>query len=335
MSTLIIGLGYKARRGKDTAARAIIEARGKQFDIRRYAFADALKREVNTAAETAGGMLALFTQLATHGAPLPNGATLQFPEWVGYDRNADMTDPLCPLGKQRKLLQWWGTDYRRNRCDRFYWVRRLKEQLELEQPQVALLTDLRFQNEFLWVKANGGFTVRVDRAGFTDLSSEGHTSEHELDGVTFDFNIEVADGSVDELKSDSVTVFDMILNLITPQVDVHVAEEDVEGTPDNVGRHVAGTGPDNGSDSVSSTSRESGLGDSERPNGVDTTRPFCGGQETNRNRRGVRRVVVTEYAGSSFANLIRRYAYDRMGRDSKYRNEVLQRLKSRKKESAA
>jgi len=215
---LTVGFGHKARRGKDTAVQAIIEARGDQYVICRYAFADALKREVNAAAEDAGGMLALFTKLATVGAPLPKGGTLLLPEWVKYDPSPDMTDPLCPLGKQRTLLQWWGSDYRRNACDKFYWVKAIKDTVERENPQVVLVPDMRFQNEFLWVKANNGFTVQLERKGFAALSTNPtHHSENELNGAPYDYTIVVPEGDLAILRLDAVGVFDLIVASLSPQ----------------------------------------------------------------------------------------------------------------------
>ena len=75
IDSVIIGFGFRARSGKDTAVAEIIKQRGllpetstynifknhqERYDIRRYAFADALKREVNAEAVKAGGMENLF-----------------------------------------------------------------------------------------------------------------------------------------------------------------------------------------------------------------------------------------------------------------------------------
>lgn len=203
---LIIGFGYRARRGKDTCAKAIIEARSGEFDIRRFGFGDALKKEVNRAAEQNGGMLGLFTRMAQ-----------VLPSWVTYDPDAPMDDPMCPLGKQRKLLQWWGTEYRRAE-DPFYWVKRMKETLELVSPQIALITDVRFPNEYLWVKANAGVNVKVDRLGYGDLDmNAGHLSENLLNGQLFDIEITAKEGEVDQLRADAVEAFDIIVKACTPQ----------------------------------------------------------------------------------------------------------------------
>lgn len=210
--TVIIGIGYKARNGKDHTAQTIIRERGSKFDIRKYGFADALKREVNEAAEKAGGMFNLFNLLQLRkldGVP-------PLPSWVKYDPNPPMDDPMCPLGKQRDLLQWWGTEYRRKR-NPYYWVQRLAETLDREKPQVALISDMRFPNEFQWVTSKDGYTVKVERMGFVDPSiNSSHPSETALDGYTFRYEIQVLDGDIPELERCAVTVFDLIVESLTP-----------------------------------------------------------------------------------------------------------------------
>lgn len=214
---LVIAFGHKAKRGKDTAAQHIIENRTAPFlNIKRYAFADDLKREVNAAAEEHGGMLGLFDQLTRVGAPLPGLRFLKLPLSVAYDPSPDMTDPLSPLGKQRKLLQWWGTEYRRNNFHRMYWVKSVNNAIFTDRPDIALITDMRFMSEVVWVNSMRGYTVRVDRVGFPDLDTNPeHDSEHELDSYTYNFEINVRDGDLEILKEDALTVFDMILKHVS------------------------------------------------------------------------------------------------------------------------
>jgi hypothetical protein len=233
-NTVVVGFGYKARNGKDEAVKAIIAARAGQYDVRRYAFADVLKREVNEAAVAAGGMLELFKQGGvweeTEYRDGPGTKLVEFPSWVQYDPDADMTDPLCPLGKQRTLLQWWGTEFRRAR-DNNYWVKKMDETLRTEKPRIALITDMRFPNEVSWVKQDpaSGFVVRVDRLGYkTDVVQ--HVSEKALDFMgdeDWHYIIQVNDGDVEELKRDAVVVFDLIVELLTPPdlSDLEVAQQ--------------------------------------------------------------------------------------------------------------
>jgi hypothetical protein len=209
MNTIVVGFGFQARHGKDTAVKAIVDAREKSMDVRRYAFADALKREVNDAASANGGMQGIINRMRN-----------VMPDWVVYDPNPDMTDPLCPLGKQRTLLQWWGTEYRR-RTDPYYWVKQLYKTLQKEDPQVALISDMRFPNEFQWVKSLDGRTVKVVRCDFYDAAlNTGHESECALKDAVFDYTILAGDGQVDHLKQCAVECFDMICKEFETPVEV-------------------------------------------------------------------------------------------------------------------
>src|SRR5271156_4899474 len=76
---LLIGFGYKARRGKDTAISAILEARSHLRDIRRYAFADALRDEVHAA---------MREESESYGLTYREALALLFDKaGVGYDTN--------------------------------------------------------------------------------------------------------------------------------------------------------------------------------------------------------------------------------------------------------
>jgi hypothetical protein len=205
--SLLIGFGYRARQGKDLAVQAIVEARREQLDVRRYAFADELKREYTEACEKAGSSYELIQSMRV---------THNLPDWVQYEFGSDMTDPLCPFGKQRTLLQWWGTEYRRA-VDPFYWVKKLKARLLEDNPKVALISDMRFPNEALFIKVNGGYTVEVRREGFEDATASAHISEKLMVSYPFDIVVTAKEGAVEQLKIDAVAVFDMIVDWVSPR----------------------------------------------------------------------------------------------------------------------
>lgn len=174
MSTLIIGFGYRARSGKDTAVKAILEGRN-GLDVRRYGFADALKAEV------AGRELELCQKYG-----------------IKYE----------PENKHRTLLQWYGTEYRRAQ-DPNYWIERMAERIQEEEPDVALISDMRFVDEAEFVKESGGFTVNVIRTGFTDPNTNSaHKSESALDGYPFDFELRAESGDVAGLQAAALRLFD-------------------------------------------------------------------------------------------------------------------------------
>jgi hypothetical protein len=224
--SVVIGFGHRARSGKDTAVAEIIKQRGMKmpsgemhegtpdsfigrgsgyngFDIRKYSFADALCAEVTAAMLSAGGMDKLFkTDLFVQ----KNGNFVTLPQWVldGYEVNPEVNE-LYPFGKQRTLLQWWGTEYRRS-IDPNYWVKQLAERIEKENPAYALIADMRFPNEMAYVKQHG-FAVLVDRPG---LPPSTHASETALDNVEgWDYILDNS-GSLEKLLEGAVTLFDDI-----------------------------------------------------------------------------------------------------------------------------
>ena len=211
IDSIIVGFGYKATSGKDTAVAEIIKQRGltcssdpsingERYDIRRYAFADALKSEVSKAAQAAGGLENLINNLRP-----------QLPDWVQYESGA---------AKPRKLLQWWGGDFRRSQ-DENYWVRQLAQQIELEKPQFALISDLRYLNEFNFCKEYGE-VVKVERLGIPQGT---HSSETELDSVSpEDWSLILENnGSLEEFLVGSVTAFDELLLNFPQQRNVRQA----------------------------------------------------------------------------------------------------------------
>lgn len=209
IKSVIFGFGHRARSGKDTAVAAIVEQRLKEpyADIRPYSFARALKEEVTAAALNCGGMDALWNPEMEFYQE--NGNFIKLPPWVTFDPQAPMDDPLCPLGKQRTLLQWWGTEFRRN-VNPNYWVGKLGDIIAKEKPEYALISDMRFPNEKAFVEKYG-HAIRVDRPGLEPLQVA-HISESALADVP-DWNWDAIlknDGTLEEFKSKAVKLFDLL-----------------------------------------------------------------------------------------------------------------------------
>jgi len=181
--SILIGFGHKAQQGKDLVAQFIIDAFGDKYDIRRYSFADALKEEVAGHEEEIA---------STYGIPLTQDST----------------------GKFRNVLQFWGEHKRSENPD--YWIMRLASKVDLENPKVALIPDLRYKNEFEFIRDRKGYCVKVERFkdGHILLASDmdhSHLSETSLDYETeWWATIRCTDGDIKDLRSSAIELFNMI-----------------------------------------------------------------------------------------------------------------------------
>lgn len=227
--TVIIGFGYKARRGKDTAVQAIMEGRGGEYDIRRYAFGDALREEVIEAAKDYP-----FDPNGWAPSPLAVAKWLCDKYRVAFDPTAHV-EPGYPFTKQRALYQWWGTEYRRAK-DPFYWVRKLRERIDRERPKFALITDVRFRNELSYIRSMEGYTVRVERAGYEETMTSTqtkHVSEVGLDSApesVWTHNLITQEGDLVGAKLQAVSMFDSIVESLSfPLIDQILAQPQAFG----------------------------------------------------------------------------------------------------------
>jgi hypothetical protein len=76
----------------------------------------------------------------------------------------------------REVLQFVGTDLFR-RMNQNVWVDSVLNQIEAEQPEVAVIGDCRYVNEIEAVKSRGGYVVRLLR---NDDCQDSHCSENDL-----------------------------------------------------------------------------------------------------------------------------------------------------------
>lgn len=201
MKTIKIGFGYKARHGKDTACQHIVAKRSLQCDVIQVAFADALRAEVNAA---------VFDRWMQDCPDEPFARRLAMRclcQWAGvpYDACAPVTADN-PYGKQRALLQWWGTKYRRAQ-DPEYWTKRLAETLERRQPTFAVISDMRFRNEFDFCD----YRIRLDRPGFEIASGAHHSSETQLDDLPDDaWDTILTSSTPEQVERAALATFDAI-----------------------------------------------------------------------------------------------------------------------------
>src|ERR1035437_2744409 len=212
VQSIVIGFGHRMRCGKDEACRTILRERSGEYSIKQFSFAKALKQEVTRMAEGSGGMQNLFSDGLRYpdaGYTRADGTILQLPEWVQYDPAAPMDDLDCPLGKQRTFLQFWGVFRREENPD--YWVNQVAKAIAKDKPEIALLSDLRFENEMRFVKKYGE-AIRVDRPSVRSANT--HISEEALAGVPDDCwdSIIKNDSTLEKFREDVLFTFDMLLS---------------------------------------------------------------------------------------------------------------------------
>ena len=93
----------------------------------------------------------------------------------------------------RLIMQGWGTEFRRMLYGYDYWVKQLPMFVD---DAVNVVTDVRFQNEADFIRANGGVLVRIDRS---INSGDQHVSEHGCELINVDYVIS-NDGSIKDLS---------------------------------------------------------------------------------------------------------------------------------------
>lgn len=203
---LLLGLGHRARQGKDLAAESIrnyydaknaaslmhVASWKGSVRVEVFKYATALYAEVNEwlKANPTWAFGSSRIQFLADGTPIP--------EWVQPDPAAKSSE-LAPYGKHPKLLQFWGTEYRRQFFGQDYWIKKLFKTIP-SNLHIALISDMRFLDEAAAIKERGGYTVNVQRLNadgtqyYAPDRPKDHRSETELDGYNYDYFIKVKDG---------------------------------------------------------------------------------------------------------------------------------------------
>lgn len=136
MTNPIIGIAGNARSGKDTLGKNWLNSlKNNGIKAKRYAFADELKKEVDSF---------LLDKLGISA-------------WTQDDEEKLVIRPF---------LVFWGTEIRR-KMDINHWIKQLVKTIEANgDDHVAIVTDMRFRNEHEWIKLDpNSFTFMIQREG--------------------------------------------------------------------------------------------------------------------------------------------------------------------------
>ncbi len=220
---ILIGLGHKARQGKDYIAE-YLKANIHFAEVEIVHFVDGLYEELSNNSEP----LIVFSQ---QNISLWNGkkydvlptASLPsyFVEWLADH----LTDNLYfrMYKKEPVLLQFWGTDYRRRLYGYDYWINRTAEKinsLSSSNYQIILIPDTRFKNEYNFIRQNDGYyieVVRLNENGEQYISRDrnpNHISEIDLDDMPADYTVIAVDKDLKSLCESSFTAVSRIYDSI-------------------------------------------------------------------------------------------------------------------------
>lgn len=137
----LYGLVGKARAGKDTLV-SIVQDNTDEVVVR-HAFADALKDEVAAALGCSANHIENHKEVF------------------------------------RPILQWWGTEWRRA-ADADHWIKRLAARLPWSHDVVVFIPDVRFDNEWTFIRRLGGQILRVIREDGVTTPHTDHVTESGL-----------------------------------------------------------------------------------------------------------------------------------------------------------
>lgn len=200
---MLIGLTGHKGSGKDSAA---LQMKG----FYRFAFGDAMKHEV---AEAFGiDVKVLYDRELKENPHIPlirckdpdfydtamNSLKPSVEEGPGWKFKRIGIDLLLHLSP-RKIMQLWGTEYRRAQ-DNLYWIRKLHENrvYHEERGKFEAITDVREHHEASYVKRQGGILIRVLRPNNPYDTGDTHGSEVNVNKLAVDFEI-INDGTLEDL----------------------------------------------------------------------------------------------------------------------------------------
>ncbi len=200
---MIIGFAGKAASGKTTAAKHLQAKLGDKIQV--LPMASMLRREVEIflrqvgAAERVPLLYGDQQDKLAHFEIDESRARQECPAWDGFvaENREIQQHPDQTTLSVRRILQWWGTEYRRAQ-DPDYWTKAWEAALtELPDRNAHILVDdVRFHNEVDVIQRNDGVLIRVERPGFNGAND--HSSENSLD----DFNgwnmVLLNDGSLEQ-----------------------------------------------------------------------------------------------------------------------------------------
>jgi len=197
---MIIGIHGKARSGKDTFGKYLMECLKERHDrnFRQEAFATQLKMMCKEHFELSDD------QLWERGKNIRE---------IPDNRFRKSGFPHGHYWTPREIMQELGSFYRR--IDYDFWVKTLDRYLKKTGLENVIITDVRHVNECEFVKNNQGVLIKVVRESADKIHGMQHESETALDDRPAGyFDIEINNsGTLEDLFSAAEDTSDMIIRL--------------------------------------------------------------------------------------------------------------------------
>lgn len=189
---MIIGLSGYAQVGKDTFAKSLIL----RHNFVRVSFADKLK-----AVAYGSNPWVKWKEEAGKGKFIKLRDAVKLNGWEYVKNNSDA----------REFLQLLGTEGVRDNLGPMVWVEACSGEVmdAVESGKNVIFTDMRYPNEYDYVRALGGFTVRVERPGVEAVNE--HASDSALKGKTFDALV-LNNAGLQGLAQKATTLYDLLVS---------------------------------------------------------------------------------------------------------------------------
>ena len=102
----------------------------------------------------------------------------------------------------RKIMQIIGTEIIRDYADVNFWVNCLQEEINKSDADIILVGDVRFTNEYQFIKNQGGITVKI-------ISNQSSINEHASESIDFECDYTVYNDFCDirNLETELVQIF--------------------------------------------------------------------------------------------------------------------------------
>ena len=190
MPNIIIGFAGKKQSGKTTAANIIKSIYGDRVIL--LNFGDAVKKSLK--------------------------AIFNFSDDELYGDKKEVINEYWGI-TPRDIMQYYATELMRVQLNQKYksignniWVKSLECQINQifndYDDKIIIIGDLRFKNEYEMIKKYDGITIRINKKS-EDNDYSNHISEHDLDDVKFDCEID-NNGTIEEFKKEIKQIMEII-----------------------------------------------------------------------------------------------------------------------------